>query len=201
MFVNSANFNIPNSKPAFSAMNKKAGKADCSMTDSISFSANKEEDKKEYKNPIIPGFEYLDATKATVLAGVGAAARALFWLYDADFVEELNKTKSLNLGGREINLGEKHRGLKLLSLICIAIGGLYFLTHLPKNLYNKKKEVFHKKNQWNEYNRVNEAEKNLFATIDKKAQAANAQERQKLAQDWLKLKTARQEGAYKPLGA
>jgi len=145
-------------------------------------------EKKKYDNPIIPGFEYLDATKATMIGAVGAVARIAFYFDDVLF-EAGEQAAKFKYKGKKIF--ERNQGLKFMAGIGIAIGLLYFLTHLPKNLYEKKKEVFVKKNEWNVYSRTNAAEKNIYERIHQEAMNADNERKSELAKDWLKMQTAR----------
>ncbi|OGI00246.1 MAG: hypothetical protein A2Y25_05240 [Candidatus Melainabacteria bacterium GWF2_37_15] len=140
-------------------------------------------EKKKYNNPIIPGFEYLDATKATMIAAAGFVGRVALWSCD-DI--DYNTIKAI---GKKIP--GKYPVLNFLAVASMAIGGLYFLTHLPKNLYEKKKEVFVKKNEWNVYSRTNAAEKNIYERMHQESQNADNEHKSELAKDWLKMQTAR----------
>lgn len=153
--------------------------------------ANKEQD---YKNPIKSGFEYIDATKATLAAAVVVTGRVLLEFSDGDAIGEIidavyKAKKSPNNTMKEIF---KNKRIKVLSLIPLAIAGVYFVTHLPKNIYKKKIETFQKKKEIDVYTRTNSAEKALYERVHTESLTANDSQKNDLAKTYLKLRTAKQ---------
>lgn len=152
------------------------------------FSAQKpkKEAEKKYDNPIIPGFEYLDATKATALGALGLAVRLFAELDLGDLFEDVNNA---TIKGKKI--AEKNQGMKLIAAGFMAVSALFFLAKLPKALYSKKKEIFVKKNEWDVYSRNNSAEQAIYQRMAQEAQAASTERKQELAKDFLKMRMLR----------
>lgn len=138
--------------------------------------------KDKYGNPIKPGFEYLDAIKITAIAAIAFLGKVALEMDDV-IPEMIDMVNDKN--------GSSKKGLKVLTFIGMGIAGIYFLANLPKNLYDKKKEVFVKKNEWNVYSRANSAEKNIYETMDKEAKTADEERKMELASDYLKMQTAK----------
>lgn len=156
--------------------------------DKISFKARPKNDKKQYSNPIKSGFEYLDTTKATLAAGLYAAAEAFYWLAD------INLTKKTGKSVTKSNYGP----LKRLGLVSLGIGVLYFALNLPKNLYNKKIEVFQKKKEMDIYSRTSEAEKTLFQRLATESRTADVVKKRELAGNFMQLRMAKTSGGSTP---
>lgn len=165
-------------------MSKQRSVRNSSNMANLTFRAKEQakKDSPEYKNPIIPGFEYLDATKATLIAGFYVAARVFF-----EFADNLDVSDALSSSKNS----KSSRGLKFLAAGSLAIGATYFALNLPKNLYNKKVEVFKKTKEMDVYTRANSAEKNLYERIDSETTEADNEKKTQLATDYLKLKMAK----------
>ena len=192
-----------------SALNKPA---------KLSFNASKPQntnpktEKKKYKNPIKAGFEYFDATTATLGAAAYAVLEAFAWIDDPDIFFPKKPPKmsfrevkgpsgkilipSLEKAGSK--LASLKGPLKRMGVVSLAIGGLYFITHLPKNLYKKKKEIFVKKKEMDVYSRNNEAEKTLYERLDTEAKTAGFERKKELAENFMKMRMAKQSGASSP---
>ena len=183
----------------------------------ISFTENnKQPEKKKYKNPIKSGFEYFNATAATLAAAAYAGVEALIWIDDPSlFIPR--KTPELNIPKNKLNNkglpGEIFKSpfdralkppktlagsLARIGAVSLAIGALYFITHLPKNLYEKKKEIFVKKKEMDVYSRNNEAEKALYERLDTEAKVADTERKRELAANLMKMRMAKQSGASQP---
>jgi hypothetical protein len=141
-------------------------------------------EEQKYKNPIKPGFEYVDAVKATMGAALiflGKIAYEFCTFGDIDDV-----TGALSKVQKKTK--NKYLGIELLAVGAVLTAGAYFLTHLPKNLYEKKKEIFVKKKEWDIYSRTNSAEKSIYERIAKEAKTVDPAKKQELARDFLKMK-------------
>lgn len=148
-------------------------------------------EEQKYKNPIKPGFEYVDAVKATMGAAVlylgKIALDAIAYGDIDDMSKAVKKLKN--------KTNDKHIGVKLFAIGAVLVSGTYFLTHLPKNLYNKKKEIFVKKKEWDIYTRNNSAEASIYDRLSTEAQTADEKRKQELAKEFLKMRSVRNMGA------
>jgi|GEM_PF-3355592 len=127
---------------------------------------------KKYENPINSKMEYLDAARLTAAAGLVLAGRIA--LEFIDIIDDIS-----------------FKSLKYFSIACLAIGGIYAVMSLPKNLYNRKVETFQKKKEMDVYVRSNSAEKRLYERLDEEGKEANKERRDELSEDLIKLKTAK----------
>jgi ribosomal protein S18 acetylase RimI-like enzyme len=169
MLINSTDKNLVSSQyssvPAKQSYSRKtvSGGAD------VFFKSGKEKDKK-YKNPINSGFEYLDAAKLTAGAGLLIAGRVLVEAISDGFFDSV-------------------KDIKKLAILSLAIGGAYAALSLPKNLYNRKVEIFRRKKEMGIYINTNSAEQGLYEKIDSEAKKADEKRKKELSQEYLKLGT------------
>lgn len=165
----------------------------------ISFSESKRNQDSD-KNPISKFGEQASLTKATVLAGLGVGAKALWWLCeDGGFLWD-------TLGDRASDHIEKtfkdakpvEKAARTLGtwggLVAAFIGGvalLYTLFELPKIMYQGKVDAFKKGKDMDVYIVGNKVEKELYDQMNDKAKDATEEEKKVLSQQYLKLKAAK----------
>lgn len=170
----------------------------------IKFSSSKKEETNnaEYKNPINSKLEYLSAIVATISAGFVFSLRVLFELF-GDFNMDINLDKLEKKPGKNFlnkifppNMNPLAKALIGLAGIIGILSTAYCIVKLPKNLYNTKVETFKKKQEMDVYVRANSTEKKLTEKVDKEAQTTGTQEKQDLATEYLKLKSAKNNVPY-----
>jgi len=137
------------------------------------------------KNPIKSGFEYTDAVKAAIVGGTLLALRLML---EFDFWTDFSNTLTENKNGKwKWSKGALTTGAGIflgVALLCI-------LGLLPKHLYNKKLEIFKKKNETNVFINANSAEQNIYKQIDSEAKEADSREKlDKLSGHLVKMEAA-----------
>ncbi len=152
---------------------------------------------KEDKNPISQLGERETLLKATAVAGLGFGARALFVLWENGFEFEY-----LWHWGRKI-VDKNKQGAKNKELLYIGafgalalgfiatVAALYTLFKTPDIMYNGKINAFVKNKDMDLYRKSNKVEVELYDQMNDKAKDATDEEKKVLAQQYLKLKAAK----------
>lgn len=161
----------------------------------LNFTSLKKEEKsgEKYKNPINPKMEYLTATLATISAGFGFALYVI-----GDMADDVDFSNISKKAGKKF-LPNAHPLIRVAVALLAAIGtlsALYCAVKLPKNLYKTKVETYKKQKEMDVYVRTNNTEKKLTERIDENAKNANSDEKQQLATDYIKLKSAKNNIPY-----
>lgn len=153
--------------------------------------------KSQDSNPISKLGERENLLKATVIAGLGVGARALFYLWEEGFEFE-----SLWKWGTKI-VDKNKQGAKNKELLYLgafgaltvgfigAISAVYTLYKTPKIMYDGKVNAFVKSKDMDVYIKGNKVEKELYDQMNDKAENASEEEKKILAQQYLKLKAAK----------
>lgn len=164
----------------------------------VTFCANqKTADKTE--NPISKAGERSNLLKATAIGGLAFGGRALWWLAEegfawdsiAEFSEKIVEKNKNNGKGNTKFL--THIGAFAAVTIGFigAVAALYTLYNAPKAMYNGKVNAFVKGKDMDVYAKSNEVEKELYNQMNAKAKNSTSEEKQILAQQYLKLKAAK----------
>ena len=144
---------------------------------------NQTPEQKKYDNPVRPAFEYLGVVLATIIAGIGVAARVMLEV-DPDFYSDIFKNK----GKTGIN-----KTVAALIAVPTAIALVYTAFKLPKNVNNKRKEIFVEKKEFDVYSRSNSAEKNMLERLETQIKEAKTpEERDRLSKQYALLKMSHQ---------
>lgn len=164
----------------------------------VAFCANqKTADKTE--NPISKTGERANLLKATAAGGLVFGGRSLLWLWEEGFIGE----SLWNLGEKTVKKnrpevqGGKRTLLHLGAFAAVTVGfigaiaALYTLYNAPKAMYQGKVNAFVKGKDMDVYVKSNEVEKELYNQMNKKAKGATAEDKAILAQQYLKLKAAK----------
>lgn len=154
------------------------------------------------KNPISVAGERATLLKGTALAGLGLGGR-LLWeiIIDGDFFfEDISKvSKKLIDKNRKGVSGAKKQLLYaagFTALVGCFVGGvaiLYSIFNAPKVMYQGKVNAFTKGKDMNVYIKGNEVETELYNQMNDKAKNATDEKKKILAQQYLKLKAAKNE--------
>lgn len=164
----------------------------------VQFCAKKR--KPENENPISVLGERENLLKATVVAGFVAGSKALLYLIEnGDFVFEhffdfakklVDKTKRDASESKKLLLHLGTFGLLLAGFIA-AIAALYTLYKTPNIMYQGKVNAFKKGKDMEVYIKSNKVERELYDQMNDKAKDATPEEKAVLAQQYLKLKAAK----------
>lgn len=156
-----------------------------------------EQKKSQDSNPISKLGERENLLKATVIAGLGVGARALFYLWEEGFeFESLWKmgTKIVDKNKK----GAKNKDLLYLGAFGAlsigfigAIAAIYTLYKTPEIMYEGKVNAFVKGKDMDVYIKGNKVERELYDQINDKAKNATKGEKEVLAQQYLKLRAAK----------
>lgn len=136
------------------------------------------------ENPISKPLEQLDVFKATLIAGLGFGARALYYVFeDTDLLDyTYNAGKKLAKKNYKDAKGGKLFALGLASWAAILIGTIGILAALyagfnaPKSMYQGKINAHKKAEEMDIYLESNRIEKELYLEVDKKAKEAKTEE-------------------------
>lgn len=161
----------------------------------IPFRATKKRPEED-KNPISQLGERETLLKTTVIAGLGFGARALFYLWENGFeIEHLFKVSTKIA---EKNKQAKNNPLVYIGAFVAVVGGfiaavaaLYTLFKTPEIVYKGKVNAFVKGKDMDLYRKSNKVEVELYEQMNDKAKDATADEKKVLAQQYLKLKAAK----------
>jgi len=166
----------------------------------ISFSKNNSKRQANNDtNPISRFGEASLAAKTTFFGGLALGARLLLELFDDSFVIEHAAEKA----GKIVEKNHKASGVwgkrflktgTFVGLIGAGVCGfalLYTFLNAPKIAYKSKVSTFKKQKDMDVYISANNAEKELYTQLDKKSKSADAQEKQKLREQYMQLKVAK----------
>ena len=167
---------------------------------SVTFSQQPAERKNNKDtNPISRVGETSLIAKTTFFGGLALGARLLLELVDDGFIFE----HAANKAGKIVEKNHKSAGtwskrlLKtgtFIGLIGAGVCGfalLYTILNAPKIAYKSKLRTFQKSKDMDVYISANNAEKELYTQLDQKAKSADDQEKQKLREQYMQLKVAK----------
>lgn len=175
----------------------------------INFRADKEPDQKVKKvagkgstsdeNPISKLGERETLLKATVITGLGVGARALWWLTEEGFTwdslfsasEKLVNKNKKGLTGAKRSIAHIGAFAALIIGFVAAVAIGYTIYKTPNVMYDGKVNAFKKGKDIDVYVKSNKVEKHLYDQMNDKAKDATAEEKEKLKQQYLKLKAAK----------
>ena len=153
------------------------------------------------ENPISKPLEQLDVVKASLIAGFGFGARALYYLFDDTSLLETTYNAGQKLAEKNykhVQNSNKRFVLGLASSAAIIVGtvgllaGLYAAYNAPKSMYQGKINAHKKAEEMDIYLASNRIEKDLYEQVDAKAKEAKTQEELEKAQSqYTKLKMAK----------
>ena len=165
----------------------------------VTFCATQNKNKDDDENPISKLGERETLLKAAVIAGLGFGVNALFYLAEDTTVLEDTFTMSGKLveknkkGVTGVKKSLTHLGAW--AALCIGFVGLaaaaYTLFKTPEVMYNGKVKAFTKGKDMTVYTKSNKIERELYDQMNEKAKDATAEEKRVLAQQYLKLKAAK----------
>jgi len=149
-------------------------------------------------NPISKRGERMKLFTATLLAGLGVGARALWYLSEDGFAFEHIENAGKKLGKKYFSNMPKNKRLPFailgtLGLMGVFIGGialLYTIYKAPKIAYDGKVNAFKKGKEIDVYIKSNAVEKNLYSKINEEAKDADEQKKEQLKQNFATLNLA-----------
>lgn len=154
-------------------------------------------EKSDDNNPISKLGERENLLKATVVAGLGVGGRALLYLWEDGFefqniwklgIKLVDKNKKGAKNKQWLYLGAFGA---LTAGFIAAIAAVYTLFKTPDIMYNGKVNAFKKGKDMDVYIKGNKVERELYDQMNEKAQDADSEEKKKLAQQYLKLRAAK----------
>lgn len=168
------------------------------------FSGNKKTEnkiEKDPENPIKKSLEQLDVFKATLIAGLGFGARALYYLFDDTSILECTfdagqklaekNYKNVKGNGKKLALGIASSAAILVGVVGI-LAGLYAIYNAPKSLYQGKINAHKKSEEMDVYLKGNRLEKDLYTQVGQSAKEAQTVEDKKHVQEqYMKLRAAK----------
>lgn len=179
----------------------------------INFCADNEPDKKVNKkvsqtagkkpagdeNPISKLGERETLLKATVITGLGVGARALWYLTSEGFAwddifnasEKLVDKNKKGLTGAKRSIAHLGAFAALIIGFIAAVAVGYTVYKTPNVMYDGKVNAFKKGKDMDVYVKSNKVEKHLYDQMNDKAKGATTEEKEKLKQQYLKLKAAK----------
>ena len=153
------------------------------------------------ENPINKSLEQLDVVKASLIAGLGFGAKALYYLFDDTSILESTfdaGQKLANKNYKNVKSANKRFALGLASSAAIIVGvvgllaGLYAAYNAPKSMYQGKVNAHKKAEEMDVYLASNKIEQDLYKQVGEKAKEATTQEELKKAQSqYMMLKMAK----------
>ena len=155
--------------------------------------------KEENSNPISRKGETMNLIKATFVGGLALGARLLWEIFDGDFVFETagKKASSIVNKTRQGVSGNKKAFLWLgatAAIIAAGISGfaiLYTMLNAPKIAYKSKVNTFKKQKEMDVYIKSNSAETEIYHQIAEKAKSADPDEKDKLQEQYMQMKMAK----------
>lgn len=164
----------------------------------VSFCAKKTEKDKD-KNPISVIGEDANLLKATAITGLGVGARALWYLFENGFVfEDLGRISKKMVDKNKANVSGAKKELLYIGAYGAVVAGfiagiaaLYTLYKTPEIAYKGKVNAFTKGKDMDLYTKGNDVEKELYNQMNDKAKNATPEEKERLKQQYLKLKAAK----------
>ena len=168
------------------------------INQSYSFTQQKQIPKND-NNPISKNGEKAKLTKAAFVAGLGLGAKLLFEVLDGDFVVDTLSDKAQKIVDKQHRNATKNKKFLLAlgawaGLVMAFIGGfamLYTIFKAPNINYNGNVNAFKKGKDMDVYIKGNKIEKELYTQMNEKAQNANKEEKTKLKEQYLQMKTAK----------
>ena len=170
------------------------------------------------ENPISRKGEAMKLVTATFLGGLALAGKLIFELADdGDFLLDIFAEKAKKMGEKGAEKLDKEtlinevkneakkeiKNKKVLNtigafaaLVATFFAGfalLYTAFHAPKIAYESKVNTFKKSKEMDVYIKSNQAEKELYTQLDKKAKESSVEEKSQLKEQYLKLKNAKNE--------
>lgn len=154
------------------------------------------------ENPISKPLEQLDVFKATLIAGLGFGARALYYVFEDTDLLEYTYDAGKKLAQKNYKDASKNKlfalGLASWGAIIIGLVGIlaavYAIYNAPKSMYQGKINAHKKAEEMDVYLESNRIEQELYKEVGKKAKEASTEEElEKTRQQALKLKTAKNE--------
>ena len=151
------------------------------------------------KNPVTRKGEAMNLIKATFVAGLGIGARLLFEIFDGDFVFETASEQGEKLA-KKARKNASSSKLALLTigatgaLIVAGISGfalLYTMYKAPKIAYDSKVNSFKKGKEMDVYIKSNEAEKELYTQLGKKAANSTPDDKERLKEQYMQMQMAK----------
>jgi hypothetical protein len=164
----------------------------------VSF-CNKKNSHNDDTNPISKLGENQNLLLATVIAGLGLGARALFYLAEDTTVLErafeistklVDKNKK-NVKGKNKMLMHLGGWALVMGLFIAGFAALYTLFKTPEIRYKGKVNSFVKGKDMDVYIKSNKVETELYNQMNEKAEKATEEEKKVLSQQYLKLKAAK----------
>jgi hypothetical protein len=160
---------------------------------------NSDTNKNTTENPISKKGEKAKLVKMTFLGGLAVGARLLFELMDGDFVfNELADTAENIVKKQHSNSKGWTRALlgvgAFAGLVAMFVGGfalLYTLFKAPKINYDGNVNAFKKGKEMDVYTKSNKVEAELYTQMNEKAKNADAEEKAKLKEQYMKMKAAK----------
>ena len=151
------------------------------------------------KNPISRAGETMNLLKATFLGGLVLGARLLFELFDGDFLfETAGKGANRLINGAGGSAKSTSQFLRTcggaVGLIVAGISGfaiLYTMLNAPKIAYESKINTVRKRQETDVYIQANKAEKEIYNEINKRAENADEDEKQKLRENYQTMRLAK----------
>ncbi len=194
MKINSVrNFNIQNHKMQrqvnFTAKNSNRQKP----------SENSVEHDPE--NPIKKGMEQLDVLKASIVAGLGFGAKALWYIFeDTDLIDtafeagsKLSEKNHKNVqgSGKKLAWAVATTGAILVGIVGL-LASIYTIYNAPKSMYQGKVNAHKKSEEMDVYLQSNRIEQDLYNQVGEQAKnATTVEEQQKAKEQYAKLKAAK----------
>lgn len=165
---------------------------------SYSFTQQKQTPKND-NNPISKTGEKAKLTKAAFVAGLGLGAKLLFEVLDGDFVVDTLGEKAEKIVDKQHKNATKNKKTLLAlgawaGLVMAFIGGfamLYTIFKAPNINYNGNVNAFKKGKDMDVYIKGNKVEKEIYTQMNEKAKNANKEEKAKLKEQYLQMKTAK----------
>jgi len=162
-------------------------------------SSNTNDKSTQDNNPISRTGETMTLIKATFLGGMALGARLLWELMDGDFLFEHAGRKAgdfVDKNRKEVT-GVKRDLMKVGATVGLLAAGisafaiLYTVLNAPKIAYKGKVNSYTKGKEMDVYIQANEAEKNIYTEMSKKAKDANDEDRAKLQEQYMQMKMAK----------
>ncbi len=155
------------------------------------------------ENPISKPLEQLDVVKASLIAGLGFGAKALYYLFDDTSLFETTFDAGQKLAEKNyknVKSSGKRFALGLASSAAIIVGtigvlaGLYAAFNAPKSMYQGKVNAHKKAEEMDVYLASNRIEQDLYKQVDNAAKEAKTQEElEKARGQYTMLKMAKNE--------
>lgn len=172
------------------------------INSNYSFSSAKKPQKNQpqnVKNPISKAGEKTNLAVATFVGGLGLGAKLMFEIFDDGFVfDDLGRAASKYVNKNHKGLSGAKKELFIvgtaISFIAAAIGGialLYTMYNAPKINYEGNVNAFKKGKDMDVYIKGNKVQKEILTQMNDKAKNADKQEKQKLKEQYMKMRMAK----------